>query len=374
MIKRFLSLFCFLIFSISASATPYTVKYGDSLYSLLSNTFTPVEIIGIDKSIKKVIPGFTLKTGKKIHFAEDSITLKLDITKELKIIKTDESFDIKLKEFPITRVISIVSGSIDSALFSAMTKIGEREELAFEIANILEWEIDFFKDIRKGDHFDIIVEKKFCRDKFIGYGRIYAIDFTNKGRLVRGLYYETDKTRGYYTPEGKSLRKGFLKAPLKFARISSRFQHRRLHPVLKKYRPHYGVDYAAPTGTPVVATADGRITKRGYRKGNGNYVKLKHNNGYETIYMHFSRFKRGQRVGTYVKQGDIIGYVGSTGYSTGPHVDYRIKKHGSYLNPLRFSSPTKTLPKKHIAAFEKETRKYKDMLCANQNLFAFNQY
>lgn len=207
-----------------------------------------------------------------------------------------------------------------------------------------------------------MVEKKFCRGKFIGYGKILAADFINQGRLIRALYFEDEKTAGYFTPDGKSLRKGFLKAPLKFGRISSAFTSRRLHPVLNEVRAHYGVDYAAPYGTPVHATADGRIIERGYKKGNGNYVKLKHNNGYETMYMHFSRFRQGQKVGSYVKQGEIIGYAGTSGYATGPHVDYRITKNGNYLNPLAFKSPSKSLPKEKLEIFLKTTFLYTNML------------
>lgn len=370
MIKYLLILLAFIFATTTASAADYTIKYGDSLSSLLSEMFTPIDIININKSIKKLVPNFTLRTGNKISFNDNSVTLKLDITKEVEIIKENTSYDVSLKSFPIITVKSIVSGSIDSALFSAMRKAGEQEKLAYSIANILEWEVDFFKDIRKGDTFNILVEKKFCKENFIGYGKILAIDFVNQGRLTRGLYYEDEKVRGYFTPEGKSLKKGFLKAPLKFSRISSKFQKRRLHPVLKVYRPHYGVDYAAPTGTPVHATADGTIIKRGYRKGNGNYVKIKHNNGYQTLYMHFSRFKKGQRVGSYVKQGDVVGYVGSTGYATGPHVDYRIKKFGKYLNPLRFNSPTKKLPKSKMIAFSNKTEKYKELLNSTSPIYA----
>jgi murein DD-endopeptidase MepM/ murein hydrolase activator NlpD len=371
MFKYILILFI-LFFSINSYAYEYRVKPGDTLYKLLIKEYTPIEISEINKKIKKLVPRFTLKSGSKVFFNEDETIFKIDLSKEIKVSKSDEKVNVTLDTFPVIRVNSVVSGTIESSLLRAMIEAGEREELAYELANILEWEIDFFKDIRKGDKFNILVEKKFCKDKFVGYGRILAIDFINRGRLVRGLYYENKKTRGFFTPDGKSLKKGFLKAPLKFSRISSSYTSRRLHPVLKKYRPHYGVDYAAPTGTPVHATADGRIIKRKYDRGGGYFVKIRHTNGYETLYMHFSRFRSGQHVGSYVKQGDVIGYVGSTGYATGPHVDYRIKKHGKYLNPLRFRSPSKKLPKKVMPDFIAKTEAYKDFLDQTTQRYVFN--
>jgi|Wag4MinimDraft_13_1082653.scaffolds.fasta_scaffold00357_2 murein DD-endopeptidase MepM/ murein hydrolase activator NlpD len=364
-----------LFFSGAVLAKEYTVQRGDTLYYLLSDIFTPSEILDISADIKQKAPDFRLQVGDKLTINEDGAVIEVNISKEIHIKRTNESdISVQVVKYPVNVLRTVVSGEINDSLFYSMRRVGESDILAIKLAEILEWEVDFFKDIRKGDLFNIVVEKKFCRNKFIGYGRILAVDFVNNGRFIRGLYYENGKFSGYFSPNGKSLQRGFLKAPLKFARISSKFQHRRLHPVLNVYRPHYGVDYAAPTGTPVHATADGTVKVKGYTKGNGNYVKLSHNNGYETMYLHFSRFKSGLKRGQFVKQGEVIGYVGSTGYSTGSHVDYRIKKHGRYINPLRFKSPTKKLPEKEMALFKQSTQMYANLLDYSYLRYAFRDY
>lgn len=360
--KKIFFILTLIISAFNLFASTYTVKNGDTLVNILSNYFTYSEIIKIDKRFKELALDFTLQSGQTFVFDKDVVRLIYSIDKEFLIYKNNSNLEVKLEQFPIFKLKTVVENSIDSSLFEAVRSTGEDDILAIMLANIYEWEIDFFKDIRQGDKFKILVEKKFCRGKFIGYGKILAADFINQGRLIRALYFEDEKTAGYFTPDGKSLRKGFLKAPLKFGRISSVFTSRRLHPVLNEVRAHYGVDYAAPYGTPVHATADGRIIERGYKKGNGNYVKLKHNNGYETMYMHFSKFRQGQKVGSYVKQGETIGYVGTSGYATGPHVDYRITKNGNYLNPLAFKSPSKSLPKEKLEIFLKKTFLYTNML------------
>lgn len=350
-------LFLLITFSISfAEKREFTVDWGDTLFSLLSDSYSPDEILGIDKEIKKVYPDFTLRKGTRVENEGGNFTFILSRYEELVINKDQEkAFDVELKSYPVYTVNAIVTGEIQTSLMDAMIDQGEDYTLAYLAADILEWEIDFFKDLRKGDKFKILVEKRFIRGEFAGYGRIHAIDFINQGQLVRALFYEDEKNRGYFTPEGNSLKKGFLKAPLNFRRISSGYTSSRLHPVLKRYRPHYGIDYAAPTGTPVQTTADGTVIKITRDKAAGNYVKISHKNGYETFYMHLSAFKRGLRVGKYVKQGDIIGYVGATGYATGPHLDYRIKRNNQYLNPLKFKAPTVKLAASLIEDFRKST-------------------
>ncbi|AEI14923.1 Peptidase M23 [Flexistipes sinusarabici DSM 4947] len=365
MIYRLKTLIVFIILSlfICGTAGAYTVKRGDTLYDLFRGKFTPAEIINISQKIKEKVPDFTLQIGDKIEITNNKVIIKINITKEIHIVRNEDgTIMIEVVKYPVNILRTVVSGEISHSLFYAMQKVGESDILAVRMANILEWEVDFFNDIRTGDSFRLVVEKKFCRGKFIGYGKILAVDFVNQGRLIRGLYFEDEKTSGYFRPNGKSLKRGFLKSPLKFFRISSKFQNRRLHPVLGKYKDHNGVDYAAPTGTPIRATADGRVVVRGYAKANGYYIKLKHNNGYYTLYLHLSRFKRALGEGEYVKQGDIIGYVGSTGYATGPHVHYSIKKYGNYLNPLRFKAPTKKLPQAKMDEFKADTYVYAEML------------
>jgi murein DD-endopeptidase MepM/ murein hydrolase activator NlpD len=177
----------------------------------------------------------------------------------------------------------------------------------------------------------------------------------NQGRFLRALYYEYNGVKGYYDADGKSLKKGFLKAPLKFTRISSTYTGKRLHPVLNKYLPHHGVDYAAPVGTPIHATADGVVLNREYNQCNGNYVKIRHLNGYETLYLHLSKFAKIKKCSR-ISQGSVIGYVGSTGISSGSHLDYRIKQGGKFLNPLTFTSPNLRLPRAQRAAFKEAVK------------------
>jgi murein DD-endopeptidase MepM/ murein hydrolase activator NlpD len=335
-----------------ANMNTYKVKWGDSLYSLLSEKFSSQQILAINKEVKKMIPGFTLKAGAVISETDDYMIISPDELTDIKITKTPDDFELDVINYPVSTVNYVVSGEIQSSLVEAVSDQGESIELAFMLASIYEWEIDFFQALRKGDSFRLLVEKRFAKDKFIGYGKILAADFMNQGRLIRSLYYESDQVKGYFKPDGTSLRKGFLKAPLRYSRISSKFSNRRLHPVTQKYKPHHGIDYAAPVGTPVYSTADGRIVEMSYKKYNGYYLKIKHMNGYDTMYLHLSKFNKKFKQGSYVRQGDLIAYVGNTGLSTGPHLDYRIRKDGKYLNPLSFKAPEKKLPAALIPDFQ----------------------
>jgi len=233
-----------------------------------------------------------------------------------------------------TRLVK-VAGEIRSSLFEAMDEAGEQEPLTIAFAEILAWEVDFYKDVRDGDRFKVVVEKVYKGDQFVGYGTIRGVEYRRGEKIIRGIRYKD----GYYNEDGISLRKAFLKAPLRFTRISSRFSWARKHPILGGLRPHFGVDYAAPPGTPIWAVADGSVTSCGWNDGFGNQVILRHMNGYTTCYGHLSRFGPGIRKGVRVKQKQVIGYVGSTGLSTGPHLDYRLAKDGRFRNPLKEAFP-----------------------------------
>lgn len=347
-----LVLFMLLVFFVSSGWTEITkIKNGDTLYGILKPYFNGKEIHEINKKISKIDADFVLKKGGEVEFTKNKITLRQNWLKDIVIEKTDIENLVRVVDYPVFTLKTLVKGVIEDSLFGAVMDVGEGQELVSAIADIFEGEIDFFKDIRRGDTFTLLVEKRFSRGKFIGYGKILAADFKNNGILYRAFYYEDNQISGYFTPDGGSFKKGFLKAPLKFGKITSKFTSKRLHPVLNTVKSHFGVDYSAPYGTPVHATADGKIIKRGYEKGGGNFVKIRHPNGYETTYMHFSKFANGHKVGSYVKQGEIIGYVGSTGYATGPHVDYRVTKNGKYVNPLAFKAPAVKLPKNKIESF-----------------------
>ncbi len=354
----FVIILLFSFASAFANAEVYKVQTGESLFSIFSDKLSAPKIINLEKDLKKVLPDFTLKIGTIVKMSPASVTLSPNSLTDISInLLGDDAYTLKVTKHPVYTITSVVSGVVNSSLTEAVTASGENPELAFILADIYEWEIDFFHALRKGDSFTMLVEKKFAKDKFIGYGRILAADFINQGKLIRGLYYESDTTKGYFRPDGTSLKRGFLKAPLKFSRISSTYTGRRLHPVLNKYLPHHGVDYAAPVGTPIHATASGVVLNREYNQFNGNYVKIRHANGYETLYLHLSKFAK-IRKGSKVSQGDTIGYVGSTGISSGPHLDYRIKQGSRFLNPLTFTSPPLKLPKGERTAFAEFVKPY----------------
>jgi len=346
------------VFSASASDKIHKIQTGDSLFTLFSDRLSAATILNLEREIKRLVPDFTLRIGTVAKISPASVTLSPDNLTDISVKLLQDDFDIKVTNHPVHTVTAVVHGTVDGSLTDAMLKAGEGIELAFMLADIYEWEIDFFHALRKGDTFSVLVEKKFAKDRFIGYGNILAADFVNQGRFLRALYYEYDGVKGYYDAEGKSLKKGFLKAPLKFSRISSTYTGKRLHPVLNRYLPHHGVDYAAPVGTPINATADGVVVAREYNQFNGNYVKIRHQNGYETLYLHLSKFAKGLRKGSRVTQGSVIGYVGSTGISSGPHLDYRIKQGSKFLNPLTFSSPNLKLPRREREAFREAVKPF----------------
>jgi murein DD-endopeptidase MepM/ murein hydrolase activator NlpD len=241
---------------------------------------------------------------------------------------------------PVTVITKRVEGVLETCLWEACLEAGEDPQIALKLSDVLGWEIDFVTDPRKGDTFTMIYEELYCEGRKIGLGNVIGAVYTNEGdEHVAIGFAEPDGTMEYYDCEGNSVRRVFLKSPLNYRRISSYFSHRRFHPILKTYRPHYGVDYAAPTGTPVVSIGDGRVTRAGWNGGMGNYVEIRHNNIYSSCYGHLSKYGRGVRGGVRVKQGQVIGYVGSTGLSTGPHLDFRVKKYGSYVNPLTIDYP-----------------------------------
>ncbi len=240
---------------------------------------------------------------------------------------------------PIETRLQFATGTIETSLWESMRDNEENPMLAVELSEIFAWSIDFF-GVQKGDQYKVIYEESYVDNQSIGIQKIRGAWFYHNGTDFWGIPFEQNGERSFFDEKGNSLKKAFLKAPLRFSRISSGFSHSRLHPVLKIRRPHHGVDYAAPTGTPVHTVGDGVVSRKGYQKsGGGNYVTIKHNSVYSTTYMHLSRFGKGIKQGVYVKQGEIIGYVGSTGLATGPHLDFRFYKNGSAVNPLRVEAP-----------------------------------
>ncbi len=253
-------------------------------------------------------------------------------------IKFKDSLEIYPGKKEVTRVRRIASGFIESNLWNAMVDYDIDPMMSIELSEIYAWSIDFF-GLKKGDHFSVIYEEEYVDTVRVGIGKIYSALFNHRDSDFYAISFEQDSVESYFDSTGQSLRRTFLKAPLRFSRISSRFSYRRLHPVLKIYRPHTGIDYAAPTGTPVHTVGDGIVIKKKYTRQGGRVVKIKHNSVYTTAYLHLSRYARGLSVGSHVKQGEVIGYVGSSGLATGPHLDFRFWRNGQPINPLKVESP-----------------------------------
>jgi len=243
-------------------------------------------------------------------------------------------------EIPVEKYWVRISGEIESSVFEAMDRLGENDSLTMDFADIFAWEIDFRTELQPGDRFNLVVEKYYVGDSFVKYGRILYAEFAGQTKSLQGIFYRTGKgAADYFTERGESLRKAFLRSPLKFTRISSGYSKSRLHPILGERRPHLGVDYAAPIGTPVWAIADGIVSYSGWNGGYGKQVVLRHGMGYQSYYGHLNQIPSGIRKGKAVRQKQIIGYVGSTGLATGPHLDFRLTKNGIYRNPLKEISP-----------------------------------
>jgi murein DD-endopeptidase MepM/ murein hydrolase activator NlpD len=254
---------------------------------------------------------------------------------------SSDSFHAEIRKIPSETETAGVTGTIHGSLFESVIEAGERPELAMRLAEIFGWDLDFYTDTRPNDTFRIVVEKKkFSNGETAAYGRILAAEYNNAGRPYRAvLFHDLNGHPAYFTPDGKAMKKAFLHSPLKFAAaITSHYSANRFHPILKEYRPHLGIDYAAPTGTPVQTIGEGRVTFAGRKGGAGNLIEIQHTNGYTTYYMHLSRVL--VRTGQHVEQGQRIGLVGMTGLATGPHLDFRIQQHGQFLNFERLGLPT----------------------------------
>jgi murein DD-endopeptidase MepM/ murein hydrolase activator NlpD len=275
----------------------------------------------------------------------------IDELRTLKVSRKGDGLEAEVTTRTYDQRAEVVSGVISSSLFGAVNDAGEQDQLALDLAEIFAWDIDFHTELQKGDSFKVAVEKMYLDGRLSRYGRILSAEFVQGDRTLRAVRFDGERSHGYYAPDGKPLRKAFLRSPLKFSRISSGFTHSRFHPILKKARPHYGIDYAAPVGTPVMASGDGVVTLAGWDGGYGKAVKIRHPNGYQTLYGHLSRInvKPGQRV----TQEQFIGSVGMTGLATGPHLDYRMIKSGVFVNPLKIQSPrAEPVPRAERAAFE----------------------
>ena len=244
-----------------------------------------------------------------------------------------------MESLPADTLIHRTIGTIENSLYVDLERLGAPTLLALAMANVYAWTVDFSR-LQEGDGFDVMYERTYVNGEPMGMPRVIACHFQHRGRELPAFRYDQGEGYDYFDAAGQSLRKAFLKAPVEFSRISSRYNLKRFHPILQKTKAHYGTDYAAPQGTPIIAVGDGVVSKSSYTKGNGKYVKIRHNNTYETQYLHMSR--RAVAAGERVKQGQVIGYVGSTGLATGPHVCFRFWKNGKQVDHLREEFPPST--------------------------------
>ena len=245
-----------------------------------------------------------------------------------------------------------------------MVEAGAPGMLAYRLGDVLQWDLDFTRDLRVGDAFKIVFERVVIEGRSERIGNVLAVSYTNRGELIEAFRFED---LGYYDADGRPLRKQFLRSPLAFSRVTSRFSSRRFHPVLKVHRPHYGVDYGAPVGTPVRVTANGTVVSAGWSKGGGNVVKVRHPNGFVTSYLHLSKFASIAKRGGRVTQGQVVGFVGSTGLATGPHLDYRVQQSGRYLDPLSLKSePAPPLGADDLVRFELELQELRSLLAGDR--------
>lgn len=278
------------------------------------------------------------------------------------VYELSDSIRIFTGQHAVDTVVKTFAGVIDYSIYQTLTDAEAPTQLVNELSDVYAWQIDLFK-VQKGDKFKMLYEEVQIKGERVGVGKILAAQFERGEDEFYAFHYDQGGKEDYFDENGNSLRKAFLKAPLKYSRISSRFSHSRLHPVLKVRRPHHGIDYAAPTGTPVRSVGDGVVTKANYSGGAGKYVKIRHNSTYTTGYMHLSRYGKDVKVGKRVKQGDIIGYVGSTGLSTGPHLDYRVWKNGKAVDALKIEMPpSEPISEEHRETYEGHMEKLMEKL------------
>lgn len=302
---------------------------------------------------------YRLQPGKALRVRTDSdahvLSLRylLPTGEQLAVDRTSDGFYPQTVVPAVTTRVELSAAEIDSSLFAAADSVALPDAITMQLADIFSGDIDFLHDLRRGDRFAVLYEMRYVDGEPLGAGRITAAEFVNKGTSYRAfLWRGPDGSEGYYAQDGKNLRKAFLRSPLPFTRITSGFSLARLHPFLQTWRAHKGVDFAAPTGTPVRAAGDGKVALAGRQTGYGNVIMLRHSGAYSTLYAHLSRFAPGIKPGTPVRQGDVIGYVGETGWATGPHLHYEFRVGDVQRNPLTVALPNaQPLPEEQRVAY-----------------------
>lgn len=340
----------------------HVVEPGDSLARIFrAHGLSPQLLQSILASgdagakLERIRPGDELRIllDEDRHFS--ALHLRLDSLRSIELSTTDDGIVGKLRTKETRAKSTIASGSIAHSLFVDAQKAGLPDAVTMTMASIFKWDIDFALEIRPGDRFTVIYEELWADEELVGPGDILAAEFVNAGRTYKAVRYRDGNGKvGYYTPDGMPLKKTFFRTPVKFTRISSGFSNRRWHPILKRWRSHKGVDYAAPTGTPVMATGDGVVEFAGWKDGYGRVIYLRHGHKYRTVYGHLSKIANNLDKGDRVDQGDVIGYVGQSGLATGPHLHYEFHIDGVHRNPLTVKGPiADPLPPSELRAFRK---------------------
>jgi len=335
------------------------IKPGETLYNIFKGYGLDVRDLFLMRnasasihSLREISADRQFKLMVDEHNKVHSFNYSINDDLFLNIMRNENGFKAEKIEVEYEKRIGQIGGVLKDSLIASIGEGLERTLLALSISDIFAWDIDFTTDLRNGDTFKVIVEELYKDNEFKKYGNIVAVEFVNNGKEYKAYRFEHNGKAGYYDDEGKTLKRAFLKAPLSFRRISSRFSKSRLHPILKRYRPHHGIDYSAPQGTPVSAVGDGTITFSGYQGGYGKLVMIRHHNGYKTCYGHLSRIGKDIAPGVKIDQGEVIGYVGSTGLSTGPHLHYEMSLNNRVVNPLSIKSPSgEPLPEVALAEF-----------------------
>ncbi|HWH46296.1 MAG TPA: M23 family metallopeptidase [Burkholderiales bacterium] len=323
------------------------IQRGDTVAAVLArlNVNDPAAIAYLlqakdVRSLYQLIPGRSIRAVTTENGGLESLSYINTDGRRLHVNRSESGFTASEEVPPTEQWVMQGSGEIETSLFAATDIAGVPEMIAVQLAEIFSSDVDFHRDLRRGDRFSVIYEALAADGEFVGFGRVLSAEFVNQGNVFRAVYFRDGQGRsGYYTPDGRNMRKAFLRSPIEFSRVTSGFSNSRFHPVLKTWRAHKGIDYGAPTGTRVRSTADGYVTFAGRKGGYGNVVTVRHPNGYTTLYAHLSAIAPSARVGRRVAQGEVVGSVGSTGLVTGPHLHYEFHVNGVHQNPMRLAMP-----------------------------------
>ena len=347
------------------------VKPGDNLALIFKrlklsprDVYLLTQTPGLGARLKDIYPGHSMVLKVDDDRRLMGLTYTTGPLDSLEYTREGDKFSAEQISQEPERIVTYKRGAIDHSLFVASQRAGLSDNLTMRLAQIFQWDVDFVLDIRPGDEFHILYEELYLDGEHIGEGSILAADFVNQGDSYRAIAFETGNGKlDFYAPDGASMRKAFLRAPVEFSRISSNFNLRRVHPLFKTVRPHRGIDYAAPKGTPILAAGDGKVTHATRTKANGNYVVIQHGEQFVTKYLHLSKFARGVKRGARVEQGQVIGYVGATGWATAPHLHYEFLVNGVHKNPRTVSLPeADPIDDQEMDRFKAHTVQYSTLL------------